>query len=351
MSLEFNKVAAAVLTAGVVAMFSGFIGRELFHVEHLEEPVYKIASVTGETSGGGGEKPAEEKIESVLPLLASADVAHGQTVFKACAACHDASEGGPNKVGPNLWGVVGRPHAAHEGFAYSDALKAFAGKPWSYDEINHFIANPKHYAPGTKMTFAGLKKVQDRADVIAYLRTLAATPEPLPTQEEIDAVQKAEAEAAQPAEQTAAAGSTDAGGSSEAAASGSEGTQTADAGGGDLLGAIGAADPAQGEKLFGQCKACHTIEKGGPNKIGPNLWGVVAGPVAHKDDFNYSDALKAAHAEGKTWTYENLEHWLTSPKDFIPGNKMTFAGLKKPEQRAAMIAYLRSMADSPAPLE
>ena len=171
MSLEFNKVAAAVLTAGVVAMFSGFIGRELFHVEHLEEPVYKIASVTGETSGGGGgEKPAEEKIESVLPLLASADVAHGQTVFKACAACHDASEGGPNKVGPNLWGVVGRPHAAHEGFAYSDALKAFAGKPWSYDEINHFIANPKHYAPGTKMTFAGLKAEKDRIDLTAFLK-------------------------------------------------------------------------------------------------------------------------------------------------------------------------------------
>ncbi len=348
MSLEFNKVAAAVLTAGVVAMFSGFIGRELFHVEHLEEPAFKIASVTGEPHGGG-EKPAEEKIESVLPLLASADPAHGQAIFKACAACHTADEGGPNKIGPNLWGVVGRPHAAHEGFAYSDAMKAFAGQPWNYDDINHFIANPKKYAPGTKMTYAGLKKVQDRADVIAYLRTLSATPLPLPTQEEIDAAQKAAAADMAPAEtQTAAAGATDAG--TAATDTAGTGTQTADAGG-DLLGAIGSADPALGEKLFKQCMACHTVDQGGPNKIGPNLWGVIGGPLAHKDDFNYSETFKAAHAEGKTWTYQNLDAYLTSPKEFLPGNKMTFAGLKKPEQRAAVIAFLRTMADSPAPLE
>jgi cytochrome c len=338
-------------------MFSSFIGRELFPVERLEAPVYQIASVGGHDAGSGGTaEPAGPAVDPVLPLLAAADATKGEAVFKACAACHTLEQGGANKVGPNLWEVVGRPHAAHPGFAYSAALQAFAGKPWTYEELNHFLANPKGYAPGTKMTYGGLKKTQDRADLIAYLRLQAATPAPLPTQEEIDALQKAEAGSAETHAATAEAGTTTEPAATEPAATEPAATepagttQTAEAGG-DLIAAIGAADVAQGETVFKQCAACHTPAKDGPNKVGPNLWGIIGGPFAHKEDFNYSNAFKEAKAAGRVWTYAELDAYLANPKEFLPGNKMTFAGVKKPELRAAVIAYLRTLADTPAPLE
>jgi len=346
MSLEFNKVAAAVLTAGVVAMFSSFIGRELFHVEHLDAPVYQIASVGGHDAGGGTAEPTGPVVEAILPLLASADAAKGESLFKACAACHTVEQGGANKVGPNLWEIVGRPHAAHPGFSYSTALQAYAGQPWTYEELNHFLASPKAYAPGTKMTYGGLKKTQDRADMVAYLRTLAASPAPLPTQEEIDALQQAEAATTTETAATEPAATEPA--ATEPAAGG---TQTAEATPPELLAAIGAADLAEGEKAFKQCAACHTVVQGGPNKIGPNLWGIVGSSFGHKEDFNYSDVFKEAKAAGRVWTFAELDAYLANPKAFLPGNKMTYVGVKKPDLRAALLAFLRTQADSPAPLE
>jgi cytochrome c len=124
----------------------------------------------------------EEKTEPVSGLLASANVDKGKAVAKKCEACHTFQKGGPNKIGPDLWGVVGRPVASHEGFSYSNALKKKGGT-WDYESINEFIAHPSKTVPGTKMTFAGLDKVQDRADVIAYLRSLADSPAPLPPPE------------------------------------------------------------------------------------------------------------------------------------------------------------------------
>ena len=117
----------------------------------------------------------------VATLLASADVAAGQkqTMASGCVACHSFNEGGKNGVGPNLWGVVGAPHGHTEGYSYSNALKAKAG-PWTYDELNAWLKKPSAYAAGTKMSFAGLANPQARANVILYLHTLAATPEPLP---------------------------------------------------------------------------------------------------------------------------------------------------------------------------
>ncbi len=363
MSFEFNKIAAAVLLAGIVAMFSGFIARELFHIERPEEMAYTIA-----TAEGGGHEAVEPEavvIESVLPLLASADVAKGEALFKTCSTCHTNDKGGANKVGPNLWDIVGREHAAHEGFNYSDALKAFAGQPWSYEELNHFLFKPKDYAPGTKMSFAGMKKVGDRADIIAYLRTLADDPAPLPTQEEIDAVQKAAMEPAEGAaadtahadaattegattegettEGTTSEGTTSEGGAAEAA--------SGDGGNSELLTAIADADPARGEKVAKQCAACHTFDQGGPNKVGPNLYGVIGGPMGHLEGYNYSKAFEEAHAAGRTWDYSELDAYLAKPRDFLPGNKMTFAGLKKAEDRAAVIAYMRQQSDNPPPLE
>ena len=110
---------------------------------------------------------------------------------------------------------------------------------------------------------------------------------------------------------------------------------------------IGTADTAAGTKVFKKCRACHTVEKGGKNKIGPNLWDVVNADVGKRGEFSYSRALAA---KGGTWTYDNLNAFLVKPKAYVPGTKMAFAGLKKAKDRAAVIAYLRSLSDSPAPL-
>jgi cytochrome c len=116
-------------------------------------------------------------------LLQKADAKAGESIFKKCQACHDGTKGGPNKVGPNLYGVVDRPVASHEGFGYSAAIKDFSKgstEKWTYDHLAHFLTAPKKFIPGTAMGFAGLPKDIDRANVIAYLRTLADTPVPLP---------------------------------------------------------------------------------------------------------------------------------------------------------------------------
>jgi cytochrome c len=187
------------------------------------------------------------------------------------------------------------------------------------------------------MTFAGLKKVEDRAAVIAYLRENGDNPPPLPTPEP-----KAEtaAAAAPPAEKATEEKAAEA--PKEAAAA----SPAAD-GGGDLGAMLASADPAAGEKIFNKCKACHTSEQGGKNKVGPNLWNIVDRPKASHEGFSYSGALSGLGGE---WTYADLNAFLTKPKDFAPGTKMTFAGLTKPEDRAEVIAYLRTLSDSPKPL-
>ncbi|RUY86754.1 cytochrome c family protein, partial [Mesorhizobium sp. M7A.F.Ca.CA.003.01.2.1] len=119
----------------------------------------------------------------IADLLATANVEQGAAVFKKCQACHSGEKGGPNKVGPDLWDLVDRPVAEHEGFAYSAGMKEFSKggtEKWTYDNINHFITSPKKFVKGTAMGFAGLPKDEDRANVIAYLRTLSDNPKPLP---------------------------------------------------------------------------------------------------------------------------------------------------------------------------
>lgn len=177
-SLEGNKLFAAILTAGIVGVGSAVFSGILYHPHELEEPVYVVeAAATGETEAAA-EAPAEAVPIGVL--LAAANAEAGAGVAKKCAACHSFDKGGANKVGPALWGVVNRPIASHEGFAYSEALAGKSGDAWDYEHLNAFIHNPKGYAPGTKMSFAGISKDSDRADLIAYLRTLADEPAPLP---------------------------------------------------------------------------------------------------------------------------------------------------------------------------
>lgn len=192
--MEFNKIFAAILVAGIIATLAGFISREVVHPHELEENAYKIEGV-GEASAAGG-APAVQMPEPVLSLIASADVARGQKLAKACAACHNFDKGGPNGVGPNLYGVLGGPKNHKSDFSYSGTLQTQGGTTWTYAELNKFIWKPKAYAPGTKMNFIGLKKPEDRAAVIAWLRTLSDSPKPLPSAGEIAAE---EAELAPPA--------------------------------------------------------------------------------------------------------------------------------------------------------
>jgi cytochrome c len=135
---------------------------------------YPIAGV--EQEGEGGAAAAEQPIEA---YLAKADPAKGQQVFNKCMACHNAEQGGANQLGPNLWDVIGEPIGQGKGFAFSDAL-AKKGGTWNWDNLSQWLNSPKAFAPGTKMTFAGLSNPQDRADVIAFLNAHSDAPKPLP---------------------------------------------------------------------------------------------------------------------------------------------------------------------------
>ncbi len=180
-SFELNKIAAAVLVAGITAMVASIGGGMLIKPHALEKNVYVVEGVGAPAAASGGSAPAPDApLEPIAPLLASADVKAGEAAAKKCVACHGFDKGGGNKVGPNLWDIVGAKHAHIATYAYSDAIKKMAAQDWSYEELNKFLANPKAYAPGTKMSFAGIKKPEERAQVIAYLRSLSDAPKPLP---------------------------------------------------------------------------------------------------------------------------------------------------------------------------
>lgn len=173
----WEKSGFAVLIAAWVVWGSIQVGNALVHPEELAENAYPIEVSESTAAAGDSAEKAEEP--DVATLLASADPAAGAKVFKKCAACHSIEEGGPTKVGPNLWGVVGAQQAHLEGYAYSEALSGLGGT-WTYEELDKFLKSPKDYAAGNKMTFGGLKKASDRAKVIMYLRENHSNPPPLP---------------------------------------------------------------------------------------------------------------------------------------------------------------------------
>lgn len=177
-SWTFNKIAGAVLGTALLVFGLNELSGAIFATEHPEKPGFAI-EVADATTGGGGEATAGAEEKPLTELLASADAAKGEAAHKKCLACHDFTKGGPNKTGPNLWDVVERPIASHEGFAYSDGLKAHSGDKWTYENIFKFIHNPKEFAPGTKMTLA-VKSPTERANILAYLRTLSDNPKPFP---------------------------------------------------------------------------------------------------------------------------------------------------------------------------
>jgi len=175
--LFVNKIAAAVLSAGLLAMITGFIAHQVFHPHMPAEHAYVIAE--GVSAGATQEASAPAGPQPIVPLLANASAENGEKIAKKCASCHTFEKGGPNKIGPNLWNVVGAKTAHIDGFNYSGAMQGME-KEWDYEALGEFLYSPKNYVKGTKMTFVGLKKDQDRADVIAYLRTLSDNPKPLP---------------------------------------------------------------------------------------------------------------------------------------------------------------------------
>ncbi len=178
-SFEVVKVVGAVLATALVVSLASFITEHVYPEPELEVRAYAIAP-SEPAEAQEAEVPAEPEPAGVVVLIAGAEPAAGQKVYKKCSTCHTADKGGANRIGPNLWDVVERPVAAAEGFAYSNALKEKSGEAWSYDNLNAFLEKPKDWAPGTKMSFAGLKKPGQRAAVIAYLRSLSDSPTALP---------------------------------------------------------------------------------------------------------------------------------------------------------------------------
>jgi cytochrome c len=195
-SFELNKVLGAILGTCLVLLALNIGAGAIFAPEKPAKPGYAIAV----KAQGEGEKPAAKEPEQPIEeLLASASVEKGQATAKQCQACHTFDKGGPNRVGPNLYGIVGRQRASHPGFNYSAVMKAKGGT-WTIDELNQFLTHPQGYFPGTAMTFAGLSREAQRADVIAYLNTLADNPAPLPKAAQAAPAPAAEAASAKPAE-------------------------------------------------------------------------------------------------------------------------------------------------------
>jgi cytochrome c len=193
-SFELNKVLGAILGTCLITLALNIGAGAIFAPEKPAKPGYAIAAKELGAAPSAAKKEPEQPIET---LLASASVEKGKSIAKQCQACHTFEKGGPNRVGPNLWGVVGRPRASEAGFNYSAAMKAKGGT-WTFDELNKFLANPRGYITGTAMTFAGLSRANQRADVIDFLHTLSDSPVPLPKAAEN--APPAAAPAAKPAE-------------------------------------------------------------------------------------------------------------------------------------------------------
>lgn len=174
--LFWNKLSGAVLSAGLLAVGLSVISTLIFSPRH---PIVSGYNLPVPEAGGGAAASAPAAVEPLPVRLAAADPAKGQAAAKKCLACHMFDKGGPNKIGPNLFGVVGHDKGAHAGFNYSAGMKGKGGQ-WTFEDLDHFIENPKAFVPGTIMAFAGVPNPQERANILAYLRSLSDSPVDFP---------------------------------------------------------------------------------------------------------------------------------------------------------------------------
>ena len=319
-----NKIAMAVL----VALLLFFGTRTIINIAYEEhepaKPGYEVAG--GEGKPGEEAKKPEEPGEEIIAALQTADPAKGEQDVALCKVCHSFEKGGANLVGPNLYGIVGTKIAeGRGGFNFTPALKKHDGADWTFQNLDVWLTNPQAFAPGTTMAFPGIPDLKKRADVIAYLNKNGDSPLPIPKPK--------------PKEEAPAGGEKPEAGGKPAGPGGDVAAFLAD---------VAAADPKKGESDAMLCKVCHTFDKGGATLIGPNLYGVVDREIASHGGFNYTPALKK-HADAK-WTYENLDAWLTNPQAFAPGTAMAFPGIADTKKRAAVVAWLRTTAETPVPL-
>jgi cytochrome c len=178
-SFEWNKIAGAVLATLMFVLVVSFATEAIFEPTKPAKPGYVVEGVQEEASATTSAAPAEEALPDFGTVLPTADAAAGQKISQRCEQCHDLSKGGPNKIGPNLWGVLGRARATHEGFSYSGAMSNDHA-PWTLDKLFKFLKSPAAVVPGTKMSFAGLRSPQDRINLLAWLRTQSDSPVPIP---------------------------------------------------------------------------------------------------------------------------------------------------------------------------
>ncbi|MFN0041826.1 MAG: c-type cytochrome [Alphaproteobacteria bacterium] len=177
---EANKIAGAFLMSLLIILVIGYIGDILVPAPKVKHGDEMAAASHGGGKSAGTPAPATAQAAPIADRLKLAVSGEGEKAFgKKCASCHTANDGGANKIGPNLYNVVGGPKAHLPGFGYSDAMKK-AGGNWAYDTLDAFLENPKAAVPGTKMTFAGIKDAKERANLVAYLRGQSAAPKPLP---------------------------------------------------------------------------------------------------------------------------------------------------------------------------
>lgn len=176
-SFEWNKFAGWLLAASIAVLALSIVSGIVFAPQALKSQSYVIEGVVAEGGALASVKTVDKPIEF---YMASASPEKGANIFKKCASCHTITPGGPAGIGPNLYGVVGGPHDHMPGFGYSDAMMKFKGQAWDWTALNAWLSSPKAYAPGTKMAFAGISKIEDRASVIAYLNSQSAKPLPMP---------------------------------------------------------------------------------------------------------------------------------------------------------------------------
>ena len=179
-SFELNKIIGAILMTALIVIGINKLSDAIFHIDKPKESAYKVEGVELTSTSSQETAGVKEVVQlDIKEVLAMGDLAHGEKVFKKCSACHIVAKGGKNKIGPALYGIVGKASAVSEGYSYSKALKAH-GKNWSFEELNAYLLKPQAHIKGTKMSFAGLRKDKDRASVILYLNSLSDSPLPKP---------------------------------------------------------------------------------------------------------------------------------------------------------------------------